>query len=335
MTPRNVCLVGDVRTVLTTLPADSVDCIITSPPYFLLRNYGMPGQLGMEPNVDAWVEQLVGVMRELARVMKASGSLWLNVGDSYSRHDDYGAPRKGLLLGPERLVVALAADGWTVRNKVVWAKTNPKPASVRDRLSCTWESLYFLTRSTKYYYFDLDAVRVPHQSTGRRPSTTRKAAGAAVPAWAGPLAGTQAGLQQVRAQGRPGHPLGKNPGDVWRLPASGYRGAHFATFPERLVELPLLASCPEAVCSRCGRPWRRGPIKTLGKLAVRGDVAPDCGCEVDPRPGLVLDPFFGAGTVGVVANRLGRDWLGIELNPDFVALANARLSGGSGEEQAA
>lgn len=334
MMRRNTCLVGDVRTVLTEVPSASVDCIVTSPPYFLLRNYGIPGQLGLEPDVDTWVQQLVGVMRELARVMRPTGSLWLNLGDSYSRHDDYGAPPKGLLLAPERLLLALAGDGWTVRNKVVWAKTNPRPASVRDRLSCTWEPLYFLTRSTNYF-FDLDAVRVPHQSTGRRPGTTRKAASADVPAWAGPLAGTQAGLRQVRADGRPGHPLGKNPGDVWRLPASGYRGAHFATFPERLVELPVLATCPEAVCTRCGRPWRRGPIKTLGQLAVRGDVAPDCGCKVEPRPGLVLDPFFGAGTVGVVAQRLERDWLGIELNPDFVALADARLSGRSGEEQAA
>lgn len=324
MTPRNTCLVGDARVRLGALPPASVDCVITSPPYFLLRNYGVSGQVGLEPDVEAWVRQLVGVMDGIARVLKPAGSVWLNVGDSYSRNRAYGGPPKSLLLGPERLVVALAGAGWMVRNKVVWAKTNPRPASVGDRLSCSWEPIYFLTRSPGYF-FDLDAIRVPHLSSSRRPSAAAKPPDE-IPPWAGPLAGTQAGLTRARADGRVGHVLGKNPGDVWRLPASSYRGAHFATFPERLVELPLQATCPEVVCRRCGQAWRREPASRLGRLAVRGELRPVCNCRDGTRPGLVLDPFFGAGTVGVVAERLERDWLGIELNPAFVALAETRLA---------
>jgi site-specific DNA-methyltransferase (adenine-specific) len=323
MTPRNTCLIGDARTRLPELAPASVDCVITSPPYFLLRNYGAVGQLGLEPDIEAWVTQLVGVMRALRRVLKDGGSLWLNLGDSYSRHQRYGGPPKSLLLAPERLLLALLNDGWTVRNKVVWAKTNPRPASVGDRLTCTWEPIYFLTASTDYF-FDLDAVRLPHRSARRR--STRPVPTEGVPAWAGPLAGTQAGLRRARADGRVGHPLGKNPGDVWRLAAGSYRGAHFATFPERLVEVPMLAACPEAVCGNCGRPWLRSASHQLGRLAVRGELQPSCDCRAPARPGLVLDPFFGAGTVGLVAERSGRDWLGIELNPEFVAIAEARLA---------
>jgi DNA modification methylase len=120
--------------------------------------------------------------------------------------------------------------------------------------------------------------------------------------------------------------LGKNPGDVWPLATAGYRGAHHAVFPERLVERPLLATCPEKVCSRCGRPWTREPIRTLGHLAVAGELQPTCQCDAAPHPGIVLDPFMGSGTVASTATRLGRHWLGIELNPAFAELANERLS---------
>ena len=161
--PLGTVLIGDVRERLTGLPAASVDCVITSPPYFRLRDYGMSGQIGLEETVDGWVDELRLTFRGLARVLKPTGSVWLNLGDSYSRHPRSGAPAKSLLLGPERLALALLADGWTVRNKVVWAKTNTMPTSVRDRLSCQWEVLYLLTRS-RHYFFDLDAIRVPHRS---------------------------------------------------------------------------------------------------------------------------------------------------------------------------
>jgi DNA modification methylase len=334
--PRNVVLVGDVREQLRTLPARSVDTVITSPPYVQLRNYGVAGQIGLEGHVDAWVEALCEVGAELARVLKPSGSWWLNLGDSYSRNVRLGAPPKGLLLAPERLALALAKNGWLIRNKVVWAKPNAMPTSTRDRLACTWEVVYFLVRSP-HYTFDLDGIRVPHRS----PSHARDDKWVArdldrvvttPPRWAGPLAGSNSGLARLKARGLPGHPLGKNPGDVWNYATSNYRGQHFATFPASLVERPLLATCPEKVCARCGNAWVRSPPAQLGRLAVRGDIAPTCACDAGTRRGLVLDCFFGAGTVGLVAEKHCRDWLGIELNPTYAELARARIKSARKDE---
>lgn len=329
---RNQIVLGDADAVLRNLPADSIDTIITSPPYFLLRDYQVEGQLGLEGHVDSWVEHLVTVTDQLARVLKPTGSLWLNLGDSYSRHDRYGAPPKSLLLGPERLLLALSARGWIVRNKIVWAKSNPMPHSVADRLTCTWEPLYLLVRS-RSYFFDLDAIRQPHATsrastprTGRPRPSKYGAVNGRKPDWAGPLAGKNDGLDKARAEGRAGHPLGKNPGDVWTFATAGHRGAHFAVFPERLIERPLLASCPERVCVRCGAPWRRRPYRQLGAVALRGRLRPGCDCAAAHRPGLVLDPFIGSGTVAVAAERVGRDWLGIELKAEFRQLALARIA---------
>ena len=309
---RNEILFGNAERVLKHLPSACVDCVITSPPYHLLRRYDAgPEEIGIEPTVDAYVERLVSVCDQLARVLKPSGSLWLNLGDSYSRHERYGAPSKSLLLAPERVLLGLVERGWRIRNKAVWAKPNPMPASVTDRLNTTWEPLYLLVRS-RSYYFNLDAIREPHRS--KRPASQPAGHlkyGGRTPAWAGPLAGSNIGLLKTRAEGRAGHPLGKNPGDVWQIPTAGYRGAHFATFPERLIERPLLASCPERTCRRCGLPWVKG--------------APTCHCQAGWQPGLVLDPFIGAGTVAAVAERHGRDWLGIELNPAYQELALERL----------
>ena len=313
--PRNTILTGDAAARLAELPEASVDCVVTSPPYYQLRDYGTAGQLGLEPTVDDWTVALRLVLAEMARVLKPSGAFWLNLGDSFSRHSRYGAPAKGLLLAPERVVQALATDGWLVRNKVIWAKTNPMPTSIRDRLSLTWEVLYLLVRSPRYY-FDLDAIREPHTTAGAR---SPQAPLGKRPEWAGPLAGSQDGLRRARAYGVPGHPLGKNPGDVWRLATRAYKGAHFATFPPELIRRPILATCPPLVCSHCGQAW--GPV-TKSRSGLAG---PTCHFAANPRPGVVLDPFFGTGTVGLVARELGRDWLGIELKPEYVALARDRL----------
>jgi len=329
--PRNVVLVGDAVKRLRELPDSLVDCVITSPPYFALRNYQVAGQIGLEASVEEWVADLVAVVDEVARVLKPEGSLWLNLGDSYSRHPKYGAPAKGFLLAPERLLLALANRGWIVRNKVVWAKPNPMPASVTDRLTASWEPMYFLVHSRRYF-FDLDAIRVPHRSrlrrSGRRRGPEPRHPGSGRPAvWAGPLAGDQSGLDRLKASGMPGHPLGKNPGDVWTLTKSSFRGGHHATFPEALVERPLLATCPERVCVACGVAWRRQRLLTsLGTLTVRGELRPTCTCEAGWRSGLALDPFLGSGTTAVVAERFGRGWLGVELNPDFAAIAQSRIA---------
>ena len=270
MTPlsRNRILVGDVRERLRELPDASVDCVITSPPYFQLRDFGMAGQLGLEPTVGDWVEELRVVLGGLVRVLKPTGSLWLNLGDTYSRHHRSGAPPKSLVLAPERLLLALAADGWIVRNKLIWAKTNPMPSSVADRLSGTYDVVYLLVRSGRYY-FDLDAIRLPHRShrTDRRSAAAvYPPPGIGAPAWDSDR-GNQ-GLAALHARGLVGHRLGKNPGDVWQIPAANYRGAHFATFPPALVERPLLAGCPERVCCRCGCPYKREGQVLRSQLGV-------------------------------------------------------------------
>ena len=345
---RNRILLGDVRDRLADLPAASVDTVITSPPYFQLRDYGIKGQLGLEASVDAWVNGLRLILNGLTRVLKPSGSLWLNLGDSYSRHTKYGAARKSLLLAPERLVLALAEDGWIVRSKVIWAKTNPMPHAVADRLSNTYDVVYFLTRSPTYY-FDLDAIRLPHRSL----ATTRRGGvyppdRASAPLWRQHGGGNR-GLAAQKARGSVGHELGKNPGDVWSLPSANFAGGHFATFPPGLVERPLLATCPKLICDSCRTPFKRTsrarrdeigrdrrPMRREPRvrhyssrytvIRDRGPLRRGCKCVAGARPGVVLDPFFGAGTVGLVAERQGRDWVGIEINPTYAKIADQRLA---------
>lgn len=331
---RNTIRIGDAVEQLRQLPDESVDTVMTSPPYALLRDYGVEGQYGLEETVHGWVDNLLAVGQELARVLKPSGSWWLNVGDSYSRHARYGAPPKGLLLGPERLLLALSEQGWIVRNKVTWAKANPMPSSVKDRFGSGWEPVYFLVRSGRYY-FDLDGGgRVPHRS-GHGPGNHMPASRVTRPDWVGPLAGDNAGLARLKAAGIPGHPLGANARDVWTIATSSYRGGNHAVFPEELVRRVLKVACPQRVCGSCGQPWWREPARRLGHLAVLGELLPVCSCQSAWQPGLVLDPFMGAGTTGVVARKLGLDWLGIELNPEFAARALERIAGVDLPEQEA
>lgn len=322
----NRFIVGDAATRLRELPAASIDTCITSPPYLLLRDYGIPGQMGMEANADEWADRLSAVLREVGRVLKPTGSLWLNVCDGYASRADQGAPPKSLLLAPERLLLRLQADGWIVRNRVVWQKTDPRPSSAQDRLTCTWEPVYLLVRSRRYF-FDLDAIRRPHRTRPRQISQRPALKSPLVrkPAWAGPLGDAGDWLRRYKTQSAPGHVLGANPGDVLATAASNYRGGHFATFPPALVEPLLKATCPEKVCTTCGRPWERGRARRLGELAVLGTLRPDCACDGPTAAGLVLDPFSGAGTVALVAETHRRRWIGIDLNPDYVRLAEQRL----------
>jgi DNA modification methylase len=323
MLPRNKVLVGDANQQLARLPASSVDMVLTSPPYFRLRDYHVDGQLGGEPSVDEWVDHLTAVAEQIGRVLAPTGSLWLNVGDTYATRRSQGAERKSLLLGPERLALRLTQDGWQLRNKIVWQKANPMPTSVPDRLSCTWEALYVFVRQPSYF-FDLDAIRVPHTSRlSKRHRVTAAVRGRQ--AWRGPNAGNDDGLAAIKAAGRVGHPLGKNPGDVWRIASSNYRGPHHATFPVALAERAIRAGCPELRCVACRQPWRRAVLRDIGGTAVRGALGPTCECDMPGERGLVLDPFMGAGTTGLAAQRLDRDWLGIELNPTFAALATERI----------
>jgi len=277
--PRDRILRGDAVEVLKKLPKSSVDLVLTSPPYFQLRDYGVHGQLGLEQTPEEYIEKLVAICRELHRVLKDTGSLFLNLGDSYRG--------KSLLAVPWRVALSLIEDGWLLRNAVIWHKPNALPRPIKDRLTTTYEFVFHFTK-TRTYYYDLDAIRVPHKGTYREGTPTRrprKSGGGHLGRLAGP---------QIGGNFRP-HPKGKNPGDVWtitpetrakRFIAPGT--PHFAPFPETICERPILAACP-------------------------------------PH-GIVLDPFMGSGTTAVVARRLGRHFLGIELAPEYVALARRRIA---------
>ncbi|EPZ18426.1 DNA-methyltransferase [Mycobacteroides abscessus] len=319
---RNRIIVGDALDRLRQLPDASVDCVISSPPYFRLRDYGATGQIGLEPRVDQWVNQLTAISAEVHRVLVPTGTFWLNVGDTYANHPSQGAARKNLLMAPERLALRLQAAGWIIRNKIVWAKPNPVPSSVPDRLNCTYEVIYVLAKQPAYF-FDLDAIREPHRTTSGKSSIS------ATPgreAWRGPNGMAATGLHTLKAQGLVGHPLGKNPGDVWTIAPGGYRGLHPAIYPLALAQRMIAAGCPEARCSRCRLPWKRNVLRALGGTATRTALSPSCGCPPRHEPGLVLDPFLGSGTTAIAAEQLQRNWLGIELNPEFAAAATKRIA---------
>jgi DNA modification methylase len=327
--PRNTILAGDARDVLVGLLPESVDCVVTSPPYANgLRRYSdRAEELGQEPTITEYVQNLRGVLRGVRRVLKPTGSLWLNLGDSYARHPRQGVPRGCLLLAPQRVALALAADGWIVRNVVVWQKPNPLPQSARDRLSPTYEVVIFATK-TRRNFFDLDAIRVPHRSADR--------ARVALGEHGRRYQGNNTGLGKLKAAGRVGNARGKNPGDVWTIPTAVDRLGHQATFPQALIERPILATCPELICVQCDRAFVR-PTRIVSKRTNEGmrhtrevgELA-RCDCFAPTRPGVVLDVFAGTGTTAVVAKGLGRDFLGIELNPAYVKLATDRLRAADG-----
>jgi DNA modification methylase len=333
--PRNTILPGDAASVLATLPAASVNCVVTSPPYAGgIRDYGgASGQLGQEPTVDGWVENLLAVFAEVARILKPSGSAWVNVSDTYSSRVSLGAPPKSMLAAPERLLLALMDDGWLYRSKIAWHKPNPMPESASDRFARRWEVVFHLTRGPRYF-FDLDAVRVPHKSMGR--------IGKRRPAEAGrTYQGGNSGLGALKAAGQVGHRNGANPGDVWRIPTACFRGGHDAVFPGALVERPLNATCPERVCTACGAAWKRPTrirtVRTERGMEGRREVGElvRCGCDAEALRGVVCDPFMGSGTTALVAERLGRDWLGVELNPVYRKLAQRRIGDARRQRQEA
>jgi site-specific DNA-methyltransferase (adenine-specific) len=319
--PRNVVLQGDALAVLRTLPDASVDCVVTSPPYFQARSYqGGAQEFGQETHIDEWVEHLRAVAAEIARVLVPWGAFWLNVADVFASRPSEGAPAKSLLLGPERLAQALLADGWLVRNRLSWTKPNPLPSSAADRLTQSWEFVYLLVRE-RHYFFDLDLIREPlakAEAPRPRPTPDRRTCH-------GARDHGHSGLTRLSREGVRGHPLGKNPGDAWRIAGARVRG-HGASFPAELIRRPILATCPERVCTRCGKPWQRArhPVRLVGGQAQPRALVP-CSCGAATRPGLVLDPFMGSGTVALVARQYGRDWLGIELNPKYVQLTRDRL----------
>jgi DNA modification methylase len=324
-----------------------VQCVVTSPPYFGLRDYGTANQIGLEPTPDAYVQQLVAVFREVRRVLKDDGVLWLNLGDSYTGRGKGGNPEVGKqatnrgsqsvgvlygkvgdtarqaavtnvtrnvfdlgpkqLLGiPWRVAFALQADGWYLRADIVWSKPNPMPESVRDRPTKAHEYIFLLTKSARYYY-DAAAIREPFASSTleqfEKPYTGQGTKDYAVSGVQNP-----SDLKRRMTDKQRGHSRrhagfndrwdamekaqqqanGANKRSVWTVPTMPYSGAHFATMPEKLVEPCILA-----------------------------------GSRLGDR---VFDPFIGSGTVGAVAQRLGRRWVGLDLNPAYHELAKQRTA---------
>ena len=313
-------LIGDVRERLKELPDQSVNCCVTSPPYWGLRDYGNDGQIGLEQTPDAFVAELVAVFREVKRVMRDDGTLWINLGDSYvggkgqsgSMGGDYQASRNDLgaslnmahqtlggqkqtkptddrammrsaglkakdLVGiPWRVAFALQADGWYLRQDIIWHKPNPMPESVRDRCTKSHEYIFLLSKSPQYY-FDNEAIKEPSSNLGK---TEIRFGGNKYGDSDDPKHATKSGNEYTDTGKR-------NKRDVWTVTTRPFKGAHFATFPPALIEPCILAGCPEG--------------------------------------GTVLDPFFGAGTTGLVAQRHNRKWIGCELNPEYAAIAQTRI----------
>lgn len=304
-------LEGDCRAILPTLDADSVHCVVTSPPYYGLRDYGVAGQLGLEATPDEYIQMMVAVFREVKRVLRPDGTCWVNIGDSYNNfrsqmgpgqavhgRDDLrskpapnsrtrgwdGLKEKDLLMIPARLALALQADGWWLRSDVIWSKPNPMPESVTDRPTNAHEHVFLLTKSARYYY-DADAVR---EKATKAPMPMQASAEAAQAKSLGPMQRGNGINHQfadpTRLWAADG---GRNLRNVWTIATHAFPEAHFATMPSALAERCIKAGCP-----------------------------------VD---GTVLDPFAGAGTTGLVADRLQRDAVLIELNPDYCAMLRKRI----------
>ena len=303
-------LTGDALYQLSRMPAESVDCIITSPPYYGLRDYGMKGQLGLEETVDEYVAHLVEVFRLAYEVLKDDGTLWLNIGDSYATHTKNGMqgkngeratraftpgklrakripglPNKSLIGIPWKVAFALQEAGWLLRQDIIWHKPNAMPESMKDRCTRAHEYVFLFSKGPRYH-FDTDAIRTEPKAyklpedaeelSGRRKSS-------------GPESGSfnlNGGRGRAYYKAKY-HPKGATRRSVWSIGTQSFPGAHFATFPPKLVELMVLAGCREG--------------------------------------GTVLDPFLGSGTTAVVAKKLGRQYIGIELNPEYVAIARERI----------
>jgi len=296
-------LIGDVRERLKELPDQSVNCCVTSPPYWGLRDYGNDGQIGLEQDPDDFIAELVAVFREVKRVLRDDGTLWVNMGDSYAgsgkgRNPDgtvhvslliakqgssagtimgdvfsavvpKGTKPKDLVGIPWMLAFALRADGWYLRQDIIWHKPNPMPESVRDRCTKAHEYIFLLSKS-RQYYFDSTAMQEPAKFAGDNRGSRSDA---------------RRGTKMNSISGVTGE--FRNKRSVWSVTSKPFKGAHFATFPPALIEPCILAG--------------------------------------SPRGGVVLDPFFGAGTTGLVAQRHGRKWIGCELNPEYAAIATARI----------
>lgn len=305
---------GDALTILKTMPDESVNCCVTSPPYYALRDYGVDGQIGREETPSLYVARLTEIFREVRRVLTHDGTFWLNIADTYAGKGNQGTAlnpkypngRTGQIVAlnskaegckakdmigiPWLLAFSLRDDGWYLRSDIIWMKANPMPESAKDRPSRCYEHIFLLTKSKKYFY-DADAIAEPvAETTIRRIKggrSTKSKHGEPIPG--------QSAVQKINLPREAGAytdadiPLFRNKRDVWQINTYPYHGGHFAAFPPKLAETCILAGCSA------------------------GDI--------------VLDPFIGSGTTGVAAKQLGRHYIGIELNPNYCTLAKKRIEG--------
>ena len=298
----NFIYTGDTLEVLRTFPDECVDCIITSPPYHGLRDYGIKGQIGLESTLEEYLEKMLAVTSELKRVLKKSGTMFWNHGDSYGANwrggireseftiekfrkkkpwqDFYGKTgkiTKCLSLQNFRLAQRMVDEqGWILRNIIIWHKPNCMPSSVKDRFTVDYEPIFFFTRSKEYWF---ETQYEPQQTKSFEPRLSQHRAWDNDPT-----------LERGKGEGSimKYNPLGRNKRCVWKIPAHPFSEAHFATFPEKLIEPMVKAGCPEN--------------------------------------GVCLDPFMGSGTTAVVSRKLGRNYVGIELNKSYIEIAERRLS---------
>lgn len=369
-----------------------IQTVVTSPPYWGLRDYGVEGQLGCEATPEEYVDSMLEVFREVRRVMRPDGTLWLNLGDSYNAYNGgagpgsqlsrtqslqrpklptgYGLRTKGLkpkdqCLIPHRVALALQADGWWLRDTIVWHKPNPMPSSVTDRTTTAHEYLFLLTKSARYY-FDADAIREPITSSGgasfgkklKVPSgwDTGKGGHGSHHRHGRELTPQYRELQDPSQRN---NPLGRNKRSVWSIATQSFHGAHFATYPVKLVEPCILAGTSEkGCCPKCGGGWKRvvervreadpsaghnamrgaghfrdgtGPANRDGRVFERTIAAsstwiPGCPCHAgDPIPCTVLDPFNGAATTGIAATKHGRSYIGIDRKHEYLEMSRNRL----------
>jgi DNA modification methylase len=373
---------GDCRDVLVTMPDESVHCCVTSPPYWGLRDYGVDGQIGLEASIHEYVAQMVGVFREVRRVLRPDGTLWLNLGDSYAgswgaqgrdgemaaraivsarqveAHPkrssqtgtirDAGLKPKDLCGIPWRVAFALQADGWWLRSDIIWHKTNPMPESVTDRPTKSHEYIFLLSKGSKYFY-DAEAIK----EAAIEPIRAREAGN-----------GESAVDRKTRGfDNCMGNTGNRNKRSVWTVATAPFPEAHFATFPPELIEPCIKAGTSEkGCCAKCGAPWerviRKGDLVPINDRGRRDNVGkkfddtgmsqatnrsrdghksgqsyenetvgwrPTCECDGPIVPCTVLDPFGGAGTTGLVADRLQRNAILIELNPTYAEMARRRI----------
>ena len=365
-------LQGSCLETLSSLEEKSVNTCVTSPPYWGLRDYGNGDQLGQEETPEKFVENLVNVFREVRRVLRDDGTVWLNLGDSYCGTGHKGDTKDMLISGgkarngqsfalnnkveglkskdligiPWRVAFALQADGWYLRQDIIWHKPNPMPESVQDRCTKSHEYIFLLSKSPKYYY-DIEAIKEEtltqdNQNRDRDKTKLNNTPGRT----------KMEGLKTNNYETR-------NKRSVWSISTKPYKEAHFATYPPELIKPCILAGCPEKVCVKCGTPYQRITSRKSDQLRVDNSTLDrfgngkagvhrkiggqyqkwlnenplttvgwekQCNCETnETKSGTVLDPFGGSGTTAQVSNNLNRNAILCELNPEYVEIAKARL----------